>query len=107
MRCGALCAVVGQAAVWPMSAFHPEADIKRTFLEVRFVPEADSCSVAKDRYSITSSASDKNDSGIVRPSALAVFRLTTTSNFVGYCTGRSVGLAPLSNLLTYSAPCWN
>ena len=58
-------------------------------------------------HSSTSSASDKNDLGIVRPSALAVLRLTTTSNFVGNCTGRSVGLAPLSNLLTYSAPCWN
>jgi predicted TIM-barrel enzyme len=58
-------------------------------------------------HSITSSASDRNDSGMLRPSAFAVARLTTTSNFVGYCTGRSLGLAPLSNLLTYSAPCWN
>jgi hypothetical protein len=34
-------------------------------------------------YSITSSASAKNDSGMVSPSAFAVLRLTTTSNFVG------------------------
>ncbi len=35
------------------------------------------------RYSITSSARDRKDSGIVSPSALAVFRLTITSNLVG------------------------
>jgi hypothetical protein len=45
-------------------------------------------------YSITSSASDKNDSGIVRPSALAVLRLRTSSNLVGCSTGRSAGEAP-------------
>ena len=32
--------------------------------------------------------------GIISPSAFAVLRLTTTSNFVGYCTGRSVGAGP-------------
>src|SRR5262249_59949802 len=35
------------------------------------------------RHSITSSARSRNDSGIVRPSALAVVRLMTRSNFVG------------------------
>jgi hypothetical protein len=34
-------------------------------------------------YSITSSANNKNDSGIVRPSPLAVFKFTTKLNFVG------------------------
>src|SRR5262249_55617149 len=34
-------------------------------------------------HSITSSARTRNDSGIVRPSALAVFKLTTSSNLVG------------------------
>ena len=34
---------------------------------------------------------------MVRPSALAVLRLMTSSNFVGCCTGRSVGLEPCRN----------
>src|ERR1022692_204236 len=45
-------------------------------------------------YSITSSANNRNDSGIVRPSDLAVFRLTTNWNLVGNCTGSSPGFAP-------------
>jgi hypothetical protein len=48
-----------------------------------------------ERYSITSSASDKSLDGISIPRALAVARLTTNSNFVGNCTGRSAGLSPL------------
>jgi hypothetical protein len=46
------------------------------------------------RYSITLSARSRNASGIVRPSVLAVFRLTSSSNFVGCWTGSSPGLAP-------------
>ena len=46
-------------------------------------------------YSITSSASASSLSGIVKPSALAVFKLMTSSNFVDCTTGRSAGLAPL------------
>src|SRR5438093_5417210 len=43
--------------------------------------------------------------GIVSPSALAVLRLTTTSNFVGCSTGRSAGLAPLRIFVyVYSNP---
>jgi hypothetical protein len=33
--------------------------------------------------------------GAVRPSALAVLRLITKSNFVGWTTGRSAGVSPL------------
>src|SRR6516165_9376670 len=60
-----------------------------------------SCRAAEQRYelapphSINSSASDRNDAGMVRPSALAVVRLITNSNFVSRSTGRSLGLAPL------------
>jgi hypothetical protein len=43
-------------------------------------------------YSISSSARRRNPSGIVRPSALAVLRLTTNSNFVGDWTGSSLTL---------------
>src|SRR5215469_13773265 len=46
-------------------------------------------------HSITSSASASNLSGIWRPSALAVLRLITNSNWVGCSTGKSPGLAPL------------
>src|SRR5262249_11894084 len=45
-------------------------------------------------HSITSSASASTPRGIVRPSALAVFRLITSSNLVGACTGRSAGFSP-------------
>src|SRR6267378_5119289 len=47
------------------------------------------------RYSITSSARASREGGIVRPSALAVLRLMTSSNRVDCATGRSAGLAPL------------
>ena len=45
-------------------------------------------------HSITSSARPRIDGGIVRPSALAVLRLMTSSNRVGCWIGRSAGLAP-------------
>ena len=47
------------------------------------------------RHSITSSASCRIDSGIVRSSALAALRLITNLNLVGCSTGKSAGLAPL------------
>ena len=46
-------------------------------------------------HSITSSAISRNSRETVRPSCLAVFRLRTSSNVVGCCTGNSAGLAPL------------
>src|SRR5262249_53266683 len=51
-------------------------------------------------HSITSSARRRNDSGIVRSSALAVLRLITSSNLVGCSTGMSPGLAPRKILST-------
>src|SRR5262249_58214727 len=56
-------------------------------------------------YSITCSARASSDGGIVRPSALAVLRLMTSSNFVGCSMGRSAGFVPLRILLTYRAAC--
>src|SRR5262249_13372362 len=47
-------------------------------------------------HSITSSARAINAGEMVRPSALAVLRLITKSNFVGSSTGRSPGFSPLS-----------
>lgn len=52
------------------------------------------------RYWITSSARASTAGGIVRPSALAVLRLITNSNFVGCSMGRSAGFAPLRILST-------
>ena len=46
-------------------------------------------------YSITSSARTSSDGATASPSALATFRLITSSNFVGCSTGRSAGLVPL------------
>src|SRR5262245_66041940 len=46
-------------------------------------------------HSITSSARASSVGGTSRPSALAVFRLTTSSYLVGACTGRSAGFSPL------------
>src|SRR5258708_7101450 len=46
-------------------------------------------------YSITSSARASSEGGTVRPSALAVLRLMTSSYFTGAWTGRSPGFSPL------------
>ena len=46
-------------------------------------------------HSITSSARTSSVGGISRPSALAVFRLITSSKAVGCFTGRSAGFSPL------------
>src|SRR5262245_25017076 len=46
-------------------------------------------------HSITSSVRASSVSGTVRPSALAVLVLITSSYFVGACTGRSPGFSPL------------
>src|SRR4029450_8668463 len=54
-------------------------------------------------YSTTWSARTSSVCGIVRPSAFAVLRLITSSNFVGRSTGRSAGLAPLRILSTNDA----
>jgi His Kinase A (phospho-acceptor) domain len=55
---------------------------------------------ARSGHSITSSARSRNDSEIVRPMALAVLRLTTSSNLVGRSIGRSAGFAPFKILST-------
>src|SRR5262245_61702415 len=52
-------------------------------------------SLQRRDHSMTSSARASRLSGTVRPSAFAVFRLITSSYFVGACTGRSAGFSPL------------
>src|SRR5262249_40029296 len=51
--------------------------------------------LAPPDHSITSSARASKVGGTSRLSALAVLRLNTNSNLVGWTTGRSAGLAPL------------
>ena len=66
--------------------------------------EAGSCTATnRTPHSITSSARVKNDSGIVKLSIFAVFRLNTSSNFVGCSTGISPGAIPRKILSTSSA----
>src|SRR5262249_49370162 len=61
--------------------------------------------VGRACYSITSLAWRSSDCGIVKPSALAVLRLMTSSNLVGCSTGRSAGFAPLRIWSAYRAAC--
>jgi hypothetical protein len=56
----------------------------------------------KAGYSMTSSTRARRIGGTVRPSALAVLRLITSSNFVG-STGISAGVAPFKILSTWAA----
>ena len=56
--------------------------------------------IGERAHSITSSARPTIGSGMVRPSALAVLRLITSSNLVGSMTGKSPGLTPLRTLPT-------
>jgi hypothetical protein len=72
-------------------AFHSGARLMPVFL------------VPTPAYWITSSARRSSDGGIVIPSAWAVFKLMTSSNFVGCSTGKSAGLAPFRILSTYVA----
>ena len=59
--------------------------------------------VGAHSYWITSSARASTEGGIVRPRALAVLRLITSSNLVGCCTGRSAGGVPRKILSRYVA----
>ena len=84
-----------------MSALPPKSGHCETLLGCLLCANSGSSASQKTRgYWMTSSAVASNDAGTVRPSALAVFRLMTISNFVGPCTGRSVGFSPLRILST-------
>src|SRR5215469_7706191 len=70
-----------------IGAFRP---MPRAIAAGRSCPEA---ALHSFSYSITSSARARIDCGTVRPRAFAVFRLMSSSNFVGCCTGSSAGFA--------------
>ena len=78
-----------------------------TASNVGFAPDSDqTADIARGRvraraqsatsrhYSITSSARTSSEGGIVIPSVLAVFRLTTSSSLVGNSMGKFSGLVP-------------
>jgi hypothetical protein len=73
-----------------MSALPAKADMCGATTDVRLGPEAD----IRSLYSITSSAAKRMPFGMMTPSALAVLRLTTSSNLVGCSIGSSAGFAP-------------
>jgi len=51
--------------------------------------------VSRHSYSMISSAIESTPDGTVSPNAFAVFRLSTSSNFVDWLTGTSAGFSPL------------
>ena len=71
-------------------------DVNRSICKTSFVVETSGLAAQR----ITSVAWKRMVGGMVRPSAWAVLRLITSSNFVGCSTGRSAGLAPLRILST-------
>src|SRR5262249_14646023 len=85
-----------------MSALLPKADIRRRKRQVRQGPKSGLLV-----YSITSLARTNKLYGIVRPSALAVLRLTIISNLVARSMGRSPGFARFIILSTNVAACRN
>jgi hypothetical protein len=66
------------------------------------IPAASMCSkVRVQNYSITLSVRASSEAGSVRPSAVAVLRLITSSNSVGCCTGRLAGFAQTHGRRTF------
>src|SRR5262245_41483183 len=92
-------------AVRNISALRPRADVGADIVEppVSANSRPEQVQQTEQAYSITSSACCRNGSGMVRPSAFAVLRLTISWNLVGSWTGRSPGLAPLRMRSTYDA----
>src|ERR1700746_870586 len=82
------------ALVTVMSAFPPIATKLRTSREVRFVPTAEVVGLIQSL-----DPRNKSNSGSDIPSALAVLRLTTSSNLVGCSMGISAGLPPRRSLV--------
>ena len=65
------------------------------------------CLPGSPAHRMISSAWKRSVGGMVRPNSCAVFRLMTSSNFMGCSTGKSAGLAPFRILSTYLATPWN
>src|SRR5829696_439805 len=82
---------------------HPDLRLARPRLREGVIwPQVDgrrstagSCNDLPPSHSITSSARARRDGGVVRPRALAAFRLMTSSTFVTWWTGKLAGFSPL------------
>src|SRR5262245_34465773 len=77
--------------------YKQRGDIVVAPLAARSRRNAATCAVrgVQGLYSMTSSAIASSRSGIVKPSAFAVLRLTANSYLTGFCTGRLAGFSPL------------
>src|SRR4029453_6901886 len=104
-RAGARWQLGGARGVYPRS-WGPELTCRARVKNSTGFPRAARCRPRSRRaaeqrdelaplHSITSSARASSVGGTVRPSALAVLRLITSSYLVGACTGRAAGLFPL------------
>jgi hypothetical protein len=82
------------------SALLRSADIADRVRQVRKVPKRGLMRCSKSDYSITSSARSSSGSGTLRPIALAILRLITSSNFTGCSIGKSAGFAPFKTFCT-------
>src|SRR5262245_51864362 len=94
-ECGQIACTIGR----PRGAEEPDHRHRRLLRARRERPAGRPAAEQRDElaasHSITSSASASSRSGTFRPSALAVLRLMTSSNFVSCMTGRSTGFSPL------------
>src|ERR1700730_9834923 len=82
--------------VAPLLSASPQlAESVRAAKCFRVVPTCGLVHRKKEHHSKISSARPDNGSGMVMPSARAVFKLMYISTFVACCTGRSAGLSPL------------
>jgi hypothetical protein len=96
---------------WGLSGQHTDkADTQRFRLQLRSHRKRPRRHRAADKrdelapiHSTTSSARKRIDVGNTIPKLFAVFRLMTSSNFVGNSAGSSAGLAPRSTLATRAA----
>jgi hypothetical protein len=77
-----------------LSALRSCINVPGLCLERRYAPGHHGCQRDRSNYWITSSAVASSVSGMVRPSALAVLRLSTNANLLGCCTGKSPGFSP-------------
>src|SRR5262245_23494720 len=94
----------GGATGYSAEQYHKERERDATSRAVRRGLRPGSHEAAAN-HCMTSSARSSSDGGMVRPSALAVLRLITSSYLVGCSIGRSPGLAPLIMRSTYPAAC--
>src|SRR5262245_36749819 len=95
------CDVLGRVLIKIVTSALPLiATEGRTWIDVGFVPGADSCTATNSPHSMSWSARRRKDSEIVSPRVLAVFKLMTSANLVGCWTGRSEDLAPFKILST-------